>query len=104
MIKRQGEPGHEISETNMQLCVNCCAFALDTTMPEMQEDRVALYIKMHIEMILGPTWHVIVGRTFGFCITAEARHFVVLRIRHLEVMIWKHDPDPNTGKKQVEEG
>ena len=74
MIKRQGEPGHEISETNMQLCVNCCAFALDTTMPEMQEDRVALYIKMHIEMILGPTWHVIVGRNFGFCITAEARH------------------------------
>ena len=38
-------------------------------------------------------------RNFGFCITAEARHFVVLRIRHLEVMIWKHDPDPNTGKK-----
>jgi len=104
MIKRKGEVGHEISDTNMQLCINCCAFALDTTMPEMQEDRVACYIKMHIEMILGPTWHVIVGRNFGFCITTEARHFVVIRIRHLEVMIWKSEPDPNTGKKQTEEG
>lgn len=103
MVKRKGEPGHEISDVHMQLCVNCAAFALDTTMPEMQEDQVACYIKLHLEMILGPTWHVIVGRNFGFCITAEARHFVVLRVRHLEVMIWKSEPDPNTGKKPATE-
>jgi len=104
MVKRKGESGHEISEVNMQMCINCAAFALDTTMPEMQEDQVACYIKMHLEMVLGPTWHVIVGRNFGYCITTEARHFIVIRIRHLEVMIWKSEPDPNTGKKQDVEG
>jgi dynein light chain LC8-type len=92
MIKRKGELGHEMSERNMQLCINCCAFALDTTMPEMQEDRVALYIKMHLEMILGPTWHVVVGRNFGFSVTVQARHFVVIRMLRLYLVLTSGSP------------
>ena len=83
MIKRKGELGHEMSERNMQLCIKCCSFVLDTTMPEMQVDRVALYIKMHLKMILGPTWHVIVDRNFDFSVTVQARHFVFIRMLRL---------------------
>ena len=36
----------------------------------------------------------LVGRSFGFSIQTEARHFVHIHMQHLAIVIWKYEPDP----------
>jgi len=99
-----GGGDHYMTMENQRKITNIVALALDMHMPDYDEDRIACFIKTLLERRIGPTWHVLVGRSFGFSIQCEARHFLHLYMQHLGVVIWKSEPDPNAGKKKIEGG
>mmetsp|Transcript_44745 Transcript_44745/g.70052 ORF Transcript_44745/g.70052 Transcript_44745/m.70052 type:complete len:126 (+) Transcript_44745:207-584(+) len=100
-IKRAGQDAGDDGESNHYMTVeyqkkitNICALALDMHMPDYEEDKIACFIKSLIEQRIGPTWHVLVGRSFGFAVQCEARHFLHLYMQHLAIVVWKSEPDP----------
>jgi len=90
---------HYMTPDFQKKITNVVALALDMNMPDCEEDKIACFIKTLVEKRMGPTWHVLVGRSFGFSVQCEARHFLHLYMQHLAVVIWKSEPDPNAGKK-----
>ncbi|VDM41244.1 unnamed protein product [Toxocara canis] len=50
---------------------------------------VAAYIKEECERRFGPTWHCVVGKSFGSRVSYEMQHFVLLRRRRVSIMIFK---------------
>ena len=40
------------------------------------EKEVATHIRKYFEDKYNPTWHVIVGRNFGSCVTHETKNFI----------------------------
>mmetsp|Transcript_97265 Transcript_97265/g.156867 ORF Transcript_97265/g.156867 Transcript_97265/m.156867 type:complete len:568 (-) Transcript_97265:1018-2721(-) len=90
---------HYMTNEFQRKITNVVALALDMNMPDCEEDKIACFIKTLVEKRIGPTWHVLVGRSFGFSVQCEARHFLHLYMQHLAVVIWKSEPDPNAGKK-----
>ena len=105
VIKNQGQDAtdeggdHYMVQDYQRKITNVVALALDMNMPDYDEDKIACFIKTLVEKRIGPTWHVLVGRSFGFSVQCEARHFLHLYMQHLAVVIWKSEPDPNAGKK-----
>lgn len=93
----EGGSDHYMIDTYQKTICNVVALALDMHMPDYDEDRIACFIKTLVEKHNGPTWHVLVGRSFGFVIQCEARHFLHLYMRHLAVVIWKSEPDIKKG-------
>ena len=91
---------HYMTEDNQYMITNIVALAMDMHMPDYQEDKIACFIKTLIEERIGPTWHVLVGRSMGYAVQTEARHFIHMFMQHLAFIIWKSEPDPNSGPKQ----
>lgn len=50
---------------------------------------IAAYIKDTFESRFGPTWHCVVGRSFGSRVSYEMQHFILLKIKQTSVMIFK---------------
>jgi hypothetical protein len=40
-------------------------------------------LKIKLEEDIGATWHVLVGRSFGYSLTCEARHMCEFRMRQV---------------------
>uniref|UniRef100_A0A6U5CP30 Ubiquitin-like domain-containing protein n=2 Tax=Hemiselmis andersenii TaxID=464988 RepID=A0A6U5CP30_HEMAN len=97
-----GDGDHYMTEDNQRMITNIVALAMDTHMPDHPEDKIACFIKTLIEQRIGPTWHVLVGRSMGYAIQCEARHFLHMFMQHLAFIIWKSEPDPNSGGKTVQ--
>jgi len=84
---------HTMSAKTLQQITDIAALAMDLSMPDYREDFIACFLKTHLEERIGPTWHIIVGRSFGYSIASEARHMCEFRMRHLAILVWKSEPE-----------
>ena len=53
------------------------------------ERDIAAYIKKEFDKKYTPTWHCIVGRSFGSYITHESKHFIYFYVGQLAVLLFK---------------
>jgi len=92
-LDKDGED-HTMSASTMAAITNAAALAIDTNRPELREDMIACMLKICLEKEIGPTWHVIVGRSVGYSITCEARHMCEFRMCQFAIVVWKSEPEP----------
>jgi len=72
---------------------DAAALAIDLNLPDLREDKIACCLKMNLENQIGPTWHVLVGRSMGYCIQCEARHMCEFRMCQFAFVVWKSEPE-----------
>lgn len=53
------------------------------------EKDICAYIKKELDSMLGPTWHVVVGKSFGSYVTHEQGFFIYFYIDKLAFLIFK---------------
>lgn len=53
------------------------------------EKDVAAYIKKGFDKKHGPTWHCVVGRSFGSYVTHETKNFIYFYVGQLAVLLFK---------------
>lgn len=53
------------------------------------EKDIAAQIKTELDKIHGPTWHVIVGRSFGSYVTHQTGHIIYFYIGHMAFLVFK---------------
>lgn len=53
------------------------------------EKDVAAFIKKEFDKTHNPTWHCVVGRSFGAFVTHETKHFIYFYIGQVAVQLWK---------------
>lgn len=67
----------DMSEAKQQLVLNICTDAIDNY---TSESDIAQFIKKSVETIDSPTWHCIVGISFGSCVAHSQDNFIHLEI------------------------
>ncbi|KAL4399233.1 Dynein light chain [Malassezia pachydermatis] len=53
------------------------------------EKDMAAHIKRTADERYGPTWHVIVGRSFGSFVTHESKHFLYFYLGPMAFLLWR---------------
>jgi dynein light chain LC8-type len=53
------------------------------------ERDVASHIKKEFDKLHSPTWHCIVGRSFGSYVTHETKHFIYFYINTTAILLFK---------------
>ena len=53
------------------------------------EKDIAAYIKKEFDRKYYPTWHCVVGKTFGSYVTHETKHFIYFYYGHVAVLLFK---------------
>ena len=53
------------------------------------ERDVAAFIKKEFDKIYNPTWHCVVGRSFGSYVTHESKHFIYFYAGQLAILLFK---------------
>jgi len=53
------------------------------------EKDIAAFLKKELDQVYGPTWHVIVGKSFGSYVTHEQGYFVYFYIGELAFLVFK---------------
>lgn len=53
------------------------------------EKDIAAYLKKELDQLYGPTWHVIVGRSFGSYVTHEQGYFIYFYLGDLAFLAFK---------------
>ncbi|WLF77389.1 Dynein light chain [Lodderomyces elongisporus] len=53
------------------------------------EKDVAAYLKKELDQTFGPTWHVVVGKSFGSYVTHEQGYFTYFYIGEMAFLIFK---------------
>ncbi|CAH6719612.1 dynein light chain 1, cytoplasmic [[Candida] jaroonii] len=53
------------------------------------EKDIATYLKKELDQLFGPTWHVIVGESFGSYVTHDQGFFTYFYIGELAFLIFK---------------
>lgn len=76
----------DMSEEMQQDAIEIATTALATYTVEKD---VAAYIKKEFDKRFNPTWHCIVGRSFGSYVTHESKHFVYFYIGQVAVLLFK---------------
>lgn len=51
---------------------------------------LAAYIKKELDLQLGPSWHVVYGRSFASFTTHERMSFMHFKLDDADIIIWKH--------------
>ena len=54
-----------------------------------EEKNIAAYIKKEFDKVFSPTWHCVVGRSFGAYVTHESKHFIYFYVGQVAVELWK---------------
>ena len=54
-----------------------------------EEKNIAAVIKKEFDKVFSPTWHCVVGRSFGAYVTYEAKHFIYFYVGQVAVQLWK---------------
>lgn len=57
--------------------------------PDATEQELAEAVKIAFDQQQGPTWHSIVGRSFGSYITYESHHFIQFHLDGLAFVLFK---------------
>ncbi|GAA5840574.1 hypothetical protein JCM5353_004388 [Sporobolomyces roseus] len=67
--------------------------AIQTTTEAMAantvEKDIAAYIKRDFDKRYGPTWHVVVGKSFGSFCTHETNHFLYWYMGNIAILLFK---------------
>jgi len=66
----------------VDICVNSCK-------TNTIEKDIAAQIKKELDQKYGPTWHVVVGRSFGSFVTHETKHFLYAYVGEMAVLLFK---------------
>lgn len=53
------------------------------------EKDIAAFLKKELDQLYGPTWHVIVGKSFGSYVTHEQGYFVYFYIGDMAFLIFR---------------
>ena len=53
------------------------------------ERDIAAYIKKEFDKKHGPTWHAVVGRSFGSYVTHESKHFIYFYMGQIAILLFK---------------
>ncbi|KAG8203772.1 DYN2 [Candida africana] len=53
------------------------------------EKDIAAFLKKELDQLYGPTWHVIVGKSFGSYVTHEQSYFIYFYIGDMAFLIFK---------------
>ncbi|WFD01647.1 Dynein light chain [Malassezia obtusa] len=67
-------------EADMQQAI--VEIAADAIVKFELEKDIAAFVKRTVDDHYGPTWHVIVGRSFGSYVTHESKHFIYFCASH----------------------
>lgn len=76
----------DITEPMQQEAINVALTAIEKH--KILRD-VAAFIKTEFDRKFGPTWHCVVGRSFGSYVTYETRRFTYFYVGHLAVLLFK---------------
>ncbi len=76
----------DMSEEMQQHAIDVANQALDR---HNIERDIAAYIKKEFDKKFNPTWHCIVGRSFGSYITHESKHFIYFYVGQLAILLFK---------------
>ncbi|EFO13158.1 dynein Light Chain family member [Loa loa] len=81
----------EVKETDMEseMVQKSMAIALEARKQYSLDKDMALYIKQEFERRFGPTWHCVVGKSFGSSFSYEIQHFILLKLNQLSIIIFK---------------
>jgi dynein light chain LC8-type len=52
------------------------------------EKDIASYLKKEFDKKYNPTWQCVVGRSFGWFVTHETKHFVYFDIGQVAIQLW----------------
>jgi dynein light chain LC8-type len=65
--------------------------AIDTASVAMEkytsEKEIAAYIKKEFDKKYDPTWHCIVGRSFGSYVTHESKNFILFYLNQFGILL-----------------
>ena len=53
------------------------------------ERDISAYIKKEFDKKYNPTWHCVVGRSFGSYVTHESKHFIYFYVGQLAILLFK---------------
>jgi len=76
----------DMSEDMQQDAIDCSTQALEKFRVEKD---IAMFIKKEFDRKYTPTWHCVVGKSFGSYVTHETKHFIYFYIGHLAVLLFK---------------
>ena len=76
----------DMSEEMQQDAIDVSNQALDR---HNIERDIAAYIKKEFDKKYNPTWHCVVGRSFGSYITHESKNFIYFYIGQLAILLFK---------------
>ncbi|EAX94585.1 Dynein light chain 1, cytoplasmic, putative [Trichomonas vaginalis G3] len=76
----------DMSDEMQQKAIDTAIQALDSF--NIEKD-IASYIKKEFDKTYNPTWHCVVGRSFGSFVTHETKHFIYFYIGQVAVQLWK---------------
>ncbi|KAI4324450.1 hypothetical protein MLD38_029939 [Melastoma candidum] len=62
---------------------------------------IACYIKQKLDEAGGQTWHCVVGRDFGSCITHLCGSFIFFHVEMMEFLIFKDGKELNESKVEA---
>lgn len=76
----------DMSEEMQQNAIDVANQALDK---HNIERDIAAYMKKEFDKKYNPTWHCVVGRSFGSYVTHESKNFIYFYIGQLAVLLFK---------------
>ena len=80
--------GIDMSEDLKNLAIQTAKDAMSAN-PEATEQELAEILKIAFDQHQGPTWHSVVGRSFGAYITYESHHFIQFQLDSLAFVLFK---------------
>ncbi|SCV74898.1 BQ2448_7927 [Microbotryum intermedium] len=76
----------DMSDEMQKVAIQTAIEALEKN--EIEKD-IAAYIKRDFDKRYGPTWHVVVGKSFGSFCTHESGHFVYFYLGSIAILLFK---------------
>ena len=80
--------GIDMSDDLKQLAIQMAEEAIAAN-PEATEQELAEAMKTAFDQQQGPTWHAIVGKSFGSYVTYESHHFIQFQLKNLAFVLFK---------------
>uniref|UniRef100_A0A915LD48 Dynein light chain n=1 Tax=Meloidogyne javanica TaxID=6303 RepID=A0A915LD48_MELJA len=81
----------EVKETDMKpnMVNQAMDIVRDGIQKHSQDKDIASFVKDTFEQRFGPTWHCVVGRSFGSRVSYELETFVLLKANQHTVLVFK---------------
>ncbi|KAH0571302.1 Dynein light chain [Spironucleus salmonicida] len=83
------KPTNIVADIKEEIKAAITAKLLEETDKQQSESDLVNTIKTYLDNTYYPSWHVIVGKSFGSTVTHEAKAFYTCKIGELNVLIYK---------------